>query len=59
MKQNHNTMAGIDRKRANSWPFLTFSSVAEKNSDWPLLERLFWQLGTCVLVAVAVVEGFK
>ena len=45
MKQNHKTMAGIDRKRANSWPFLTFSSVAEKNSDWPLLERLFWQLG--------------
>ena len=31
MKQNHKTMAGIDRKRANSWPFLTFSSVAEKN----------------------------
>ena len=35
MKQNQKTIATIDNKRAiriNSWPVLTFSSVAEKKT---------------------------
>ena len=48
MKQNHNTIDAIDHKHANSWPFLTVSSVAEKTNWLAIVERLFWQLGTCV-----------
>ena len=40
MKQNQNTIAPIDHKRANSWPFLTFASVAEKKK-LAVVERLF------------------
>ena len=42
-------IAAIDHKRAvriNSWPFLTFSSAAEKRLA--VVDSLFWQLGTCV-----------
>ena len=42
-------IAAIDHKRAvriNSWPFLTFSSAAEKKLA--VVDSLFWQLGTCV-----------
>ena len=44
MKQNQNTIAAIDHKRAiriNSWPFLTFPSVAEKKKKLAVVERLF------------------
>ena len=47
------TIAAIDHKRANSWPFLTFSSVAWKN--WPLSRGYFGSWGHA-LVSVAVVE---
>ena len=44
MKQNQNTIAAIDHKRAirinSSWPFLTFPSVAEKKK-LAVVERLF------------------
>ena len=43
MKQNQNTVAEIDHKRTNSWPFLTFSSVAENT-------------GRCREVILAVVD---
>ena len=54
MKQNQNTIAAIDHKRANSWPFLTFSSVAKKN--WPFSRGYFGRSWGHALVAVAVVE---
>ena len=45
MKQNQNTIAAIDHKRAirinSSWPFLTFPSVAEKKKKLAVVERLF------------------
>ena len=45
MKQNQNTIAAIDHKRAirinSSWPFLTFPSVAEKKKKLGVVERLF------------------
>ena len=55
-QKNQNRIAAIDPKRAlwfNSWPFLTFLSVAEKT-----VGSYFGSWGHA-LVAVAFVERFK
>ena len=54
MKQNQNVIAAIDHKHANSCPFLTFLSVAEKTGRFH--EVILAVEDMIVLVTIAFLE---